>query len=317
MPFTITLLLKFNYWIIALCGEYLALPTTLLIVPRSRILTSPVDAVVNGTIMTISTHRGVVYCRRGGAAAAQPLAVSAALSILQKGGTFIDAGIACSAVLAVVEPATSHIGGDAFLVTHLSSTKENLAFNGSGEAPIGSNSHEFAEGIPFHGFKSATVPGLVSTWFAAHDRYGKMSLQDILMPAINYAEKGFPADANFVRGVRLHMAQYPDSTIFTDMGISATIDVGDIVVQKNLAQTLKAIVEEGRAAFYQGSIALKLISASDGWISADDLSSHYTRISEPLCVAYRDVIVYGQPPPSQGMILMQELLLADKVDLKR
>jgi gamma-glutamyltranspeptidase / glutathione hydrolase len=265
----------------------------------------------------MSTHRGVVYCRRGGAAASQPLAVSAALSILQKGGSFIDAGIACSAVLAVVEPAASHIGGDAFLVTHLSSKKENLAFNGSGESPLGCNAHEFLNGIPFHGFKSATVPGLVSTWFAAHDRYGKMSFEDILMPAINYAENGFPANAHFVRGMRLHMAQYPDSTIFTDMGISTTINVGDIVVQKKLAQTLKAISEEGRAAFYEGSIARSIISASGGWITAEDLKLHTTRICEPLCSAYREVIVYGQPPPSQGVILMQELLLADKVDFKR
>jgi gamma-glutamyltranspeptidase / glutathione hydrolase len=265
----------------------------------------------------MSAHRGVVYCRKGGAAASQPLAVSAALSILQRGGSFIDAGIACSAVLAVVEPSASHIGGDAFLVTHLSSKKETLAFNGSGEATHSSNADEFVDGIPFHGFKAATVPGLVSTWFAAHERYGKLSFEDILMPAITYAESGFPANAEFVRLMQLQMAQYPDSTIFSDMGIPSTVDVGDIVIQKNLALSLRAILEGGRAAFYQGSIAQKIISASNGWISAEDLNQHTTRISEPLHVTFRGLTVYGQPPPSQGVILLQELLLADKVNLSR
>ena len=85
----------------------------------------------------MQTGRSVVYAKNGGAAASQPLAVSAAISILKQGGSFIDAAIALSAVICVVEPGASHLGGDAFLVTHHASTKTNLAFNGSGEAPHG------------------------------------------------------------------------------------------------------------------------------------------------------------------------------------
>ncbi|NBS61605.1 MAG: hypothetical protein EBT26_06150, partial [Microbacteriaceae bacterium] len=111
-------------------------------------------------------HRGVVYSRNGGAAASQPIAVAAALEILNAGGTFIDSGIALSAVISVVEPGASQLGGDAFLVTHHAKTKENLAFNGSGEAGHSSVRSAFGDTIDHHGPRSSTVPGTVSTWFA-------------------------------------------------------------------------------------------------------------------------------------------------------
>jgi gamma-glutamyltranspeptidase/glutathione hydrolase len=88
-----------------------------------------------GESSVMQTGRSVVYARNGGAAASQPLAVSAAISVLKQGGSFIDAAIALSAVICVVEPGASHLGGDAFLVTHHAASKTNLAFNGSGEAP--------------------------------------------------------------------------------------------------------------------------------------------------------------------------------------
>jgi len=141
-----------------------------------------------------TTHRGIVYAKKGGAASSQPLAVTAALKILEAGGTFIDAGIALSAVLAVIEPGASGLGGDTFMVTHHAGKKENLAFNGSGEAPHGADRSAFGDAIPEHGYKAATVPGVISGWYAAHERYGKLSMAEILAPAIDYAENGFPAN---------------------------------------------------------------------------------------------------------------------------
>ena len=109
----------------------------------------------------MQTGRSFVYARNGGAAASQPLAVSAAISTLKQGGSFIDAAIALSAVICVVEPGASHLGGDAFLVTHHAASKTNLAFNGSGEAPHAATPVAYEGGIPLHGYKSGTVPGLV------------------------------------------------------------------------------------------------------------------------------------------------------------
>ena len=261
--------------------------------------------------------RAVVHSNNGGVAASQPLAVSAALNILQRGGSCIDAGIAASAVLNVVEPSCSHLGGDAFLVVHNAKTRKNIAFNGSGEAPHDATASEFAGGIPAHGFRAGTVPGLVSTWFEAHKSFGRLPMAELLQPAIEYAKNGFPANADFVKRIQTFLKSNPGSTLFETMGISTELSVGDIVIQKDLAHSLTLIAEQGRAAFYQGEIAEKIIAATNGWFNADDLAAHKTRVTDPISAKYRDLTIYGQPPPSQGMVLIEELLLASGYDLKK
>lgn len=257
----------------------------------------------------------MVYARNGGAAASQPLAVSAAISILKQGGSFIDAGITLSAVICVVEPGASHLGGDAFLVTHHSETKTNLAFNGSGEGSHAATPENYAAGIPMYGYKSGTVPGLVSTWFEAHERYGKLPFAQLLEQAIEYAEHGFPANVGFVKRIEGHLALNPGTQMFADMGIDVNVKVGDLIIQKDLARSLKEIATGGRAAFYEGRIAAQLEKGSEGWFSAEDIKAHTTRVLEPLSVKYRDFTVYGQPPPTQGMILLEELLISERFDL--
>ena len=160
-----------------------------------------------------STHRAPVYSRNGVVAASQPLAVSAGIEILQRGGSAVDAAIAVSAVLAVVEPGASHLGGDAFVINYDARKKNVTAFNGSGEAPHTATPNAYVDGIPLHGYKSATVPGLVSTWFAAHDEYGVLAMDEILQAAIEYAENGFPANTGFVRRIAHHVKQFPRTEI--------------------------------------------------------------------------------------------------------
>ncbi len=262
-----------------------------------------------------NTHRGNVFARNGVAAASQPLAVSAGIEILRKGGSAADAAIAISAVLCVVEPGASHLGGDAFVISYKSSDKSNLAFNGSGEAPHSATAEAFPNGIDKHGFRAATVPGLVSTWFAIHEEFGLLPMEELLAPAIEYAEEGFPANLGFVRRINHHVKLYPDTKLFETLGISTSLEIGDLVRQPDLAQSLKEISAKGRSAFYQGDIAEKLIASSQGWFSQNDLDQHRTRVVPPLSVRYRDYFVHGQPPPSQGMILLEELRIAEGTDL--
>ncbi len=261
-----------------------------------------------------STHRGIVYAKNGGAAASQPLAVSAALKILEAGGSFIDAGIALSAVISVIEPGASGLGGDLFLVTHHAATKENLAFNGSGEAPHGATRDAFDKEIPIHGYKSATVPGVVSGWYAAHERYGKLSMAEILAPAIAYAEEGFPANEGFIGRIKRHLEQYPSTELFEELGLSRELKLGEIVKNPEMGWVLREIIKGGRDAFYTGSIAEKIIEGTGGWFNAADLAAHTTRVSAPLSIKYRDYTVNGNPPPTQGMILMEQLLIANTFD---
>jgi len=263
----------------------------------------------------MQTGRSVVYAGNGGAAASQPLAVSAAISILNQGGSFIDAAISLSAVICVVEPGASHLGGDAFLVTHHAASTTNLAFNGSGEGSHAATPENYKDGIPMHGYKSGTVPGLVSTWFEAHQRYGKLPMATLLEQAIDYAENGFPANTGFVRRIAGHLKLAPDTSLFKDMGVDVNVQVGDLVVQKDLGLSLREIAQGGRAAFYEGRIAQQLIKGSEGWFNEEDLKAHTTRVLDPLSVKYRDITVYGQPPPTQGMILMEELLINERFDI--
>jgi gamma-glutamyltranspeptidase/glutathione hydrolase len=259
----------------------------------------------------MKTHRSNVYCRNGAVAASQPLAVSAGLEALRRGGTAIDAAITVSAVLTVIEPGASHLGGDAFVITHDASKQNQIAFNGSGEAPNGATADQFKSKIDLHGYKSATVPGLVSTWFEIHQAGGNLSMQELLQPAIEYARSGFPVTLGFVRRIAHHLKQFPEANLFSSLGIPTNLRPGDLLIQPDLARSLEAISEEGRAYFYQGEIARALIESSDGWFDASDLLKHRTRAIAPLRVNYRDLVIHGQPPPSQGMILMEELLLAE------
>ncbi|MFM8751963.1 MAG: gamma-glutamyltransferase, partial [Actinomycetota bacterium] len=265
--------------------------------------------------MALATHRSNVYSRNGVVAASQPLAVSAGIEILRKGGSASDAAIAMSAVLCVVEPGASHLGGDAFVITHKASNRSNLAFNGSGEAPHQAKASEFPNGIDLHGYKSATVPGLVSTWFAIHEEFGLLPMEELLAPAIDYAENGFPLNTGFVRRIARHLKDFPDTQVFSMLDIPTNLKVGDIVTQRKLASTLSQISEKGRSAFYEGEVARALVESSDMWFSLQDLASHRTRVIRPLTVEYRNHFVHGQPPPSQGMILLEELRIAEQFNL--
>ena len=264
---------------------------------------------------TSSTHRGNVFARNGVVAASQPLAVSAGIEVLRRGGSAADAAIAVSAVLCVVEPGASHLGGDAFVITHKASDKSNLAFNGSGEAPHKATKAEFSQNIDLHGYKSATVPGLVSTWFAIHEQFGLLPMSELLAPAIEYAREGFPANSGFIRRISAHLKQFPETRLFETLGISTNLNPGDLVIQEELAKTLELIASEGRSAFYQGFVAKQLIHYSNGWFNEADLEKHRTRVVPPLTIPYRDYYVHVQPPPSQGMILMEELRIAEGFDL--
>lgn len=265
----------------------------------------------------MKTGRANVICRNGVVAASQPLAVSAGLEILRRGGSAVDAAIATSAVLAVVEPGASHLGGDAFVITHMASKREQMAFNGSGEAPQAASADKFAKQIDNHGFRSATVPGLVSTWFAIHEYGGNLAMNQILQPAIDYARNGFPVNQGFVRRISHHLKEYPSTNLFQTLSIPTNLQIGELLYQFELSETLESIANEGRSAFYEGTIADSLVKASEGWFSSSDLAKHRTRSISPLNIKYREHLIYGQPPPSQGMILMEELLIAEGFDLAK
>ncbi|MCS6919125.1 MAG: gamma-glutamyltransferase, partial [Fimbriimonadales bacterium] len=252
--------------------------------------------------------RSAVFARSGIVASSQPLAVSAGLHILRSGGSFVDAAIATSAVLCVVEPWASHLGGDAFVVLYDASKRQTLALNGSGAAPQTAKPDRFPNGIPLRGITAATVPGLVDAWFRLHALYGKLPLPRLLEPAIEYAEQGYPMSerkANIWRNASRSNELRP--VIRALLGQERAPRAGDVVRCADTARTLRAIAAGGRDAFYKGEIARRIVAfcrEQGGWFEPDDLARHESEVLQPLRVRYRNYTVHGQPPVSQGIILM-------------
>ncbi|MEO1335140.1 MAG: gamma-glutamyltransferase, partial [Myxococcota bacterium] len=144
------------------------------------------------------TGRSAVYGANGMAATAQPLATQVAIDVLKKGGSAVDAAVAANAALGLMEPVGCGIGGDLFAIVWDPKTKRLYGYNGSGRSPIGRSLEALKaklkdrKSIPPVGSLPVTVPGAVDGWFALHERFGKLPMQDVLQPAITYAEEGFP-----------------------------------------------------------------------------------------------------------------------------
>ncbi len=232
----------------------------------------------------------------------------------------MDAAIAVSAVLCVVEPWASQLGGDAFVVLYDATKRAPLALNGSGAAPRKATPESFPYGIPVRGLASATVPGLVDAWFRLHALYGRLPFTRLLEPAIEYAREGYPIsrrketiwrNASRSRDLRPLL-----SALLQPAGVPRT---GDKVRSPDLARTLQMIAAGGREAFYKGEIAQQIVAYSrkvGGLFEIDDLEAHQSEIREPLRVSYRGYEVHGQPPVSQGIILLEALAILEGVNLK-
>ena len=265
-------------------------------------------------------HRGVVAAKNGIVAASQPLAAAAGLNVLQRGGNFADAAIAVSAVLCVTEPYASHLGGDAFAILYDGKTGKTTAINASGAAPQAAMPERFPNGIPLRGLIAASVPGLVDSWFTLHQGRGTLPMAELLAPAIAYAEEGFPAGYRYSRVFAAQqglLERFPDTAaaLLTEGALPTP---GGIARQPDLAWTLRQIAEGGRDAFYDGPITERIIAysqANGGLFAREDFARCQTQVSDPISVDYRGCRVWGQPPVSQGHILLQQLNLVEGFDL--
>jgi gamma-glutamyltranspeptidase/glutathione hydrolase len=270
--------------------------------------------------MSTGQHRGVVVGRQGMVAASQPLAVSAGLNVLQGGGNFVDAALATSAVLCVTEPYASQVGGDAFIIVYDAKTGQTTALNASGAAPQAATLEHFADGIPLRGLSAASVPGLVDAWFTLHGKWGTKPVGELLAPAVRYAEEGFPAGFRYARNFAAQeelLRTFPSTTAVM-LPEGAPPEPGQMVRQPDLAWTLRQIAAGGRDAFYTGAVAERILrySAENGGLfAAADFAAHKTQVSDPIKTTYHGYTVHGQPPVSQGHILLQMLNLVEGFDL--
>ena len=256
--------------------------------------------------------------QRGAVATSQPLASGAGVAALRAGGNAIDAAIAAAAVLAVVEPAASHLGGDLFVVLYSAAEQRSWALNGSGNAPRAATSEKFPDGIPERGPMPVAVPGAVHGWCEASRRWGRLPLVDCLRDAIELARDGFgigPGIARELETQRALLSSYPYSR---EQFLAGPTHTGAALRQPGLARTLEAIAVNGVAGFYEGEVAREIarsVREQGGVLDEQDLAEHASIVREPIQSTYRDVTVLEQPPVSQGHILLQELNIAEQFDL--
>jgi len=268
--------------------------------------------------MNSLTRTPLRTARTGMVASANPLASLIGVEILRTGGNATDAAVAMGAALSVMEPHNSHLGGDAFAQVWDAQAGKVSALNGSGVAPSGATLEAMDGEIPHRGIRAASVPGAVDAWLTALETWGTMTASEVLAPAIALAEDGYALPAWQAQMLQSHEELWNE---FPESGASLVPDElrpGATLYQPTLARTLRQIAEGGRAAFYEGEFAEKLLAYSEengGFFSRDDLTNHQSQISEPLRTAYRGVIVTENPLPSQGCLLLQMLNILEGFDL--
>jgi gamma-glutamyltranspeptidase/glutathione hydrolase len=257
---------------------------------------------------------------RGAVVAPHYLATSAGLGVLRGGGTAVDAAIATNAVLALVMPQHCGVGGDAFWLIWDARTERQHALNGSGRSAAAVDAARLRdaghERVPVRGPLSITVPGAVRSWGDAHARYGRMSRDAILGPAIELARDGFAASGVFVDAVE-SMALTARQAFGRDSGFEATFRPdsrawrpGERIRQPALATTLETLARDGFDAFYDGDLGDRqaaALAAAGSPISVDDLRSHTSTWGEPIELAYRGVRVTTHPPNSSGLVALEIL----------
>jgi len=280
--------------------------------------------------------RSPVYAQQGMAATAHPLASQVAIDILQQGGSAVDAAIAANATLGLMEPTGNGVGGDLFAIIWDPETERLYGLNASGRSPMGRSYDDLraalgddATSIPPFGHFPVSVPGTVDGWFELHGRFGRLDMEQILAPAISYAEQGFPMAPVIAYYFERNLARFEQNldmigefdnarqTYFAD----GAPEAGEIFRNPDLANTYRAIASGGRAAFYEGEIA-RTIDAYMRRIGGDlrlaDMARHESEWVEPACVAYRQGYELCElPPNSQGFAALQMVNILRNVDLSQ
>jgi gamma-glutamyltranspeptidase/glutathione hydrolase len=270
-----------------------------------------------------STWRPAILSDNGMVASGHALASEVGLRLLKNGGNAVDAAVAAWAVQGLTEPEMTGLGGDMFILIYLARTGEVKFLNGTGQAPARATADFYKSrgGIPDEGPLSVNTPGALGAAELAVQKYGTKPLGEVLAPAAELAERGFPiseALGSALRSSREKLAKAATTKRIWFKG-EEPLQMGDRVVQTDLAATLRTIGKEGIAAFYQGSIAQKTaayMSATGGLVSASDLAAYRAFEDEPIHVSYKGLEVYECPPNSQGFVMLQALNILEGFDLR-
>ncbi len=261
--------------------------------------------------------RSPVYGRHGLVASSQPLATAAGLAILRQGGNAADAAVAVAAALNVTEPTSTGLGGDAFALYYDSETQKISALNGSGRAPAALSleriqAEGLGSGLPALHPYTITIPGACSAWCDLISQHGRLSISQVLQPAIRLAEEGFPVapiTAWFWQRSAEHLLS--KSLNGKEMLLKGKAPAaGEIFQNTGLGRTFREIAEGGKEAFYQGGIArsiTEVVQQAGGCMQATDLAAHTSTWENPIGVVYRRINIWECPPNGQGLATLLAL----------
>ncbi len=276
--------------------------------------------------MYFNSYRSPVYAKRGMVASSQPLASEAGIRILQQGGNAADAAVAVAAALNVTEPCSTGIGGDCFYLYYDNTKKSVSGLNASGRAPSEINLEKLAElgiteSLPPLSVHTVTIPGAAAGWVDTIEKFGTLSLKEVLAPAIELAEEGFPVAPltalSWARGVRqLRSGPHGDEMLLNGEAPKA----GEIMRNPTLANTFRELAEHGKSGFYEGRIAeaiVDLVKSQGGYVTLDDLKNHYSTYDDPISVNYKGVDIFEIPPNGQGITALIALNILEEFEIDK
>jgi gamma-glutamyltranspeptidase/glutathione hydrolase len=269
--------------------------------------------------------RSTVYAPHGAIATSQPLASAAGLAVLQSGGNAVDAAVTAAAVLNLVEPHMTGMGGDMFAILWSAEEGRLVSLNASGRSGSLMTREELLRrgytSVPIHGAEPITVPGALSGWAALLERYGTIGLAEALAPAIELAEQGFPVTPIIARQWAMEVEK-----LKRDEGARATylIDgerapgAGEWFRNPDFAATLRSVAERGPATLYGGELGQRIVERVrqlGGFLTLEDLQNHAPIWVDPISVDFKGYRVYELPPNGQGIAALEMLRILEPYDL--
>ncbi len=251
----------------------------------------------------------------------ESLATQVGVNILKKGGNAVDAAVAVGFALAVTLPKAGNLGGGGFMLIWLNDKHKAIAINYREKAPSRASANMYLndKGQVDRNLISGTylasgVPGTIAGLIDAQKKYGKLTLKEVMQPAIKLAEHGFIIDSTLYQSLvdaKPWLSKHAATRAIFYKKDGSNYQIGERLIQKDLANTLKLIAKNGKKAFYQGEIAQKIANAMQknaGLITLDDLKNYHIEEMKPVKGNYRGYTIYSMPPPSSGGVILIELL---------